>query len=125
MATLEENSELEEFSQITKVDAKKNLLISSCQSSPNKRKDSLGKIEKYYFCFILKYFLVNYSYFIFSSNLLYNLGESISSNKKILLKSDSKVYEKKESKNFKEDKSDPPVILKYIKNQVIQIILMC
>lgn len=48
MASIEGNSDLEEFSMITKVDAKRNLQLSSCQSSPNKRKDSLGKIEKYY-----------------------------------------------------------------------------
>jgi len=47
MASLEENSDQGDFSEITKVDAKKNLVMSSCQSSPNKRKDSLGKIEKY------------------------------------------------------------------------------
>lgn len=46
MASIEGNGDLEEFNLITKVDAKKNLQISSCQSSPNKRKDSLGKIEK-------------------------------------------------------------------------------
>lgn len=46
MASLEENEDLD-FNQITKVDAKKNLQISSSQSSPNKRKDSLGRIEKY------------------------------------------------------------------------------
>lgn len=59
--------------------------------------------------------------FDYSSNLLYNLGESISNNKKILLKSDSKVYEKKENKNTNED---PPMILKYIKNQVNHFIQM-
>lgn len=59
-------------------------------------------------------------HFYFSSNLLYNLGESISNSKKILLKSDSKVHEKKENKNTQEDNDDPPVILKYIKNQVIK-----
>lgn len=48
MASIEGSSNLEEFSMVTKVDAKKNLQLSSCQSSPNKRKDSLGKIEKYY-----------------------------------------------------------------------------
>jgi len=48
MASIEGSSDLEEFSMITKVDAKRNLQLSSCQSSPNKRKDSLGKIEKYY-----------------------------------------------------------------------------
>lgn len=37
----------------------------------------------------------------------------------MLLKSDSKVHEKKDSKNIKDDKIDPPIILKYIKNQVI------
>lgn len=46
MASIEENGDLE-FGEITRVDAKKNLQISSCQSSPNKRKDSLGRIEKY------------------------------------------------------------------------------
>lgn len=56
--------------------------------------------------------------FCFSSNLLYNLGESMSSNKRMLLKSDSKVHEKKDNKNTNEDKNDPPIILKYIKNQV-------
>lgn len=50
MASLEGSGDLGEFSMITKVDAKRNLQLSSCQSSPNKRKDSLGKIEKYYFC---------------------------------------------------------------------------
>lgn len=61
-----------------------------------------------------------YLFFIFfSSNLLYNLGESMSNNKKMLLKSDSKVHEKKENKNSNDDKDDPPIILKYIKNQVI------
>jgi len=50
MASLEGSVDLEEFSLITKVDAKKNLQLSSCQSSPKKRKDSLGKIEKYYIC---------------------------------------------------------------------------
>lgn len=43
----------------------------------------------------------------------------MSNNKKMLLKSDSKVHEKKEKKNKNEFKDDPPVILKYIKNQVI------
>lgn len=47
MASLEENVNPEEFDQITKIDVKKSLQISSCQSSPNKRKDSLGRIEKY------------------------------------------------------------------------------
>jgi len=42
----------------------------------------------------------------------------MSSNKKMLLKSDSKVHEKNDSKNTNEDKNDPPIILKYIKNQV-------
>lgn len=46
MASIEGNGDLEEFNLITKVDVKKNLQTSSCQSSPNKRKDSLGKIEK-------------------------------------------------------------------------------
>jgi len=50
MASIESSSDLEEFSIITKVDAKRNIQLSSCQSSPNKRKDSLGKIEKYYLC---------------------------------------------------------------------------
>lgn len=45
MASLEENTDLD-FSEITKVDVKKNLQMSSSQSSPNKRKDSLGRIEK-------------------------------------------------------------------------------
>lgn len=58
-------------------------------------------------------------YVVFSSNLLYNLGESISNSKKILLKSDSKVHEKKENKNTDSSKNDSPIILKYIKNQVI------
>lgn len=55
MASLEGNGDSEEFSLVTKVDAKKNLQISSCQSSPNKRKDSLGKIEKY--SFFLHYYV--------------------------------------------------------------------
>lgn len=59
-------------------------------------------------------------YFIFSSNLLYNLGENISNSKRILLKSDSKAYEHKDNQNNKEDNNnESPVILKYIKNQVI------
>lgn len=62
--------------------------------------------------------------FYFSSNLLFNLGESLSNNKKMLFKSDSKVYEKKENKNINENKNDPPIILKYIKNQVIFIIII-
>lgn len=47
MASIEENGNPEEYCRITKLDAKKSLQFSSCQSSPNKRKDSLGKIEKY------------------------------------------------------------------------------
>lgn len=47
MASLEGNGDTELFNLTTKVDAKKNLQLSSCQSSPNKRKDSLGRIEKY------------------------------------------------------------------------------
>lgn len=47
MASLEEMQNSEDYSITTKVDAKKSLQSSSCQSSPNKRKDSLGKIEKY------------------------------------------------------------------------------
>jgi len=46
MASLEGSGDFEEFGMITKIDAKKNFQLSSCQSSPNKRKDSLGKIEK-------------------------------------------------------------------------------
>jgi len=118
MASIEGSSNLEEFSAITKVDAKKNLQLSSCQSSPNKRKDSLGKIEKYYLhTFKLINLVLHFSFF-YSSNLLYNLGESMSNNKRMLLKSDSKVHEKKDNKNINEDKNDPPIILKYIKNQV-------
>lgn len=52
MASLEKNEDPDEISLITKVDAKKSLQISSCQSSPNKRKDSLGKIEKYILLYI-------------------------------------------------------------------------
>lgn len=40
----------------------------------------------------------------------------------MLFKSDSKVHEKKENKNTNEDKNDPPIILKYIKNQVIKLL---
>jgi hypothetical protein len=59
--------------------------------------------------------------FIFdSSNLLYNLGESLLATKKRLFGSKSKIHEKKENKNKNKEKDDPPVILKYIKNQVIQ-----
>jgi len=47
MASLEGNGNSEELSLTTKVDVKKSLQTSSCQSSPNKRKDSLGRIEKY------------------------------------------------------------------------------
>lgn len=68
--------------------------------------------------------LILYFIFYFSSNLLFNLGESLSSNKKMLFKSDSKVHEKKENKNIKENKNDPPIILKYIKNQVIFILII-
>ncbi|VVC45096.1 Hypothetical protein CINCED_3A015660 [Cinara cedri] len=103
MASIEENGYSELLSSITKVDVKKTVQISSCQSSPNKRKDSLGKIE--------------------NSNLLYHLGESMSNNKKILLKSDSKAYEKKDNQNTKDDDKniESPIILKYIKNQVHDI----
>jgi len=65
MASIEGSSNLEEFSTITKVDAKKNLLLSSCQSSPNKRKDSLGKIEKYYLhAFKLVNLVLHFSFFL-------------------------------------------------------------
>ncbi|XP_025208646.1 protein unc-80 homolog isoform X2 [Melanaphis sacchari] len=101
MASLEGSGYFEEFNTITKIDAKRNLQLSSCQSSPNKRKDSLGKIE--------------------NSNLIYNLEKSLSCTKKLLLKSDSKVHEKNDSKNPNEDQNDPPIILKYIKNQVHDI----
>lgn len=45
----------------------------------------------------------------------------MSNNKKMLLKSDSKAYEKKDNLNAKEDDKfiESPIILKYIKNQVI------
>lgn len=65
MASIEGSSNLEEFSTITKVDAKKNLQLSSCQSSPNKRKDSLGKIEKYYLhTFKLIHLVLHFSFFL-------------------------------------------------------------
>lgn len=47
MASLEESQNSDDYSLTTKVDSKKSIQSSSCQSSPNKRKDSLGKIEKY------------------------------------------------------------------------------
>jgi len=53
MASLEGSGDFEEFG-ITKIDAKRNLQLTSCQSSPNKRKDSLGKIEKYYLYILFK-----------------------------------------------------------------------
>lgn len=49
----------------------------------------------------------------------------MSNNKRMLLKSDSKVHEKKDNKNTNEDKNDPPIILKYIKNQVIDKRFRC
>ncbi|XP_050528266.1 protein unc-80 homolog isoform X3 [Daktulosphaira vitifoliae] len=98
MSSLEQNAELDEFVKITKVETKKNLQISSCQTSPNKRKDSLGKIE--------------------NSSHLYNISENISNSKKLLLKSDSKIQEKKENHNQRNVNHDTPLILKYMKNQV-------
>lgn len=57
--------------------------------------------------------------FVFSSNLLYNLGESLSNNKRMLLKSDSKAYDSKDNQNTqKNNNNDSPIILKYIKTQV-------
>uniref|UniRef100_A0A2S2Q2N9 Protein unc-80 n=1 Tax=Sipha flava TaxID=143950 RepID=A0A2S2Q2N9_9HEMI len=101
MASIEKNGDPDDINTVTKVDIKKYLQIPSCQSSPNKRKDSLGRIE--------------------TSNLLYNLGESLLATKKRLFGSKSKIHEKKENKNKNKEKDDPPVILKYIKNQVHDI----
>lgn len=41
----------------------------------------------------------------------------------MLFKSDSKVYEKKENNNTKDNTNDPPIILKYIKNQVTNLFI--